>query len=543
MRLIDRFLTEHPFFSALLEHERRILSHYIELYRCPKGSYLVLPGELQEVLWVVVRGRLAEYSNSSPPTKNQEPSPQQENSQIKQNDETPANRHSETPKKEDTNEPLRYFMPGDIINAQALTEEFIAPNEILSLEDETQVIYISAFHLAKLAQQQPKIHRALRPLYSDEGYLMSGLPAPVWQQMGRIPPPHTRDFGKNWLQRKPLLRAYCSWHSSILTFLVLCAVNIWQFQKLNPYLSIALAVLSVLVLLCFVVQRYRCEYTLKRSLLHITERSLLGLSSKIKSYPLLSIRDVKRIPIPVLGRLFDWGGLRIYTHCGETVQIFPIDQLQKWQQTLQESLHAAHELQKQLQNRDGTEQRQKHHKLQPELIKEINYRNAEQEGKLPKSPHTLAIPLLPLFVLGLLALYYSFQSELLKIYLTIPSIAIGLLIVFQSLRWLRYSWRINEEFLLRQDHLLGHSCKIPIRDIQDVHLECLNILGFGSISLNINDQIIRLQNLKHPQNILDEIESLRQCNQNSSQAVWRHTLKPVFDNSVLYTLPGPVKFL
>ena len=530
MTLIEQFLTEHPFFCALLEHERRILAHYIELYRCPKGSYLVLPGELQEVLWVVVRGRLAEYSIDLPPQATQEA-----NAEVAA--DRPVLRGEDISEKPS---PLRYFFPGDLINVHALTEELIAPNEILSLEDETQVICMSAFHLAKLAQQQPKIHRALRPLYSDEGYLLSGLPAPVWRQMGSIPPPHTRDFGKNWLQRKPLLRTYCSYNSSILAFLFLCAANVWQFQKLREYPNIALGALSLLVLFFFVMQRYRCEYTLKHSLLHITERSFLGLNSKIKSYPLLSIREVRRIPIPLFGRLFDWGGLRIYTHCGEIVQIFPIDRVRKWQKALQEGLNAAHTLQRQLQNREGAEQRQKHHKLQPELIKEINYRNAEQEGKLQKSRHTLVIPLLPLFALGLLSLYYSFQSELLKIYLTIPLIAISGLIIFQSLRWLRYSWRISEEFLLRRDHILGHryDCKIPIRDIQDLHLEYLSILGFGTISLSINDQIIRLQNLRHPQNILDEIESLRQCAQNPAQIhVWAAAgpaLKPVFDASHSY---------
>lgn len=619
MRLIDHFLTEHPFFSALLEHERRILAHYIELYRCPKGSYLVLPGELQEVLWIVARGRLAEYAANSAgaqsPCANQKfrenPLPnyqgnsqgnfpenlqidlaqklnihaaqaaQAEQNQAAQNkndnrhkaetleaSKTKAENSQQTQSTQntksttDTRRPMRYFLPGDLINAQALTEELVAPNEILSLEDETQVICISAFHLAKLAQQQPKIHRALRPLYSDEGYLVSGLPAPVWRQMGSIAPPHTRDFGKNWLQRKPLLRAYCSWHSSILAFLVLGALNIWQFYRplAYPYGNIVLLAGSLLVLIFFVVQRYRCEYTLKRSLLHITERSLLGLSSKIKSYPLLSVREVKRIPIPLLGRLFDWGGLRICTHCGETVQIFPIDRVQKWQKALQEGLSGARELQKQLQNREGAEQRQKHHKLQPELIKEINYRNATQEGKLPKSRHTLAIPLLPLFALGLLALYYSVQSELYKIYLTIPLIAIGLLIAFQSLRWLRYSWRISEEFLLRRDHLLGpgYDYKILICDIRAAHLEYLSILGFGSISLNINGEIIRLQNLRHPQNILDEIESLRQCAQNSAQPdgapdeVWgdawgpalgsaqKSVFEPAFDASTVYhhAFPG-----
>ncbi|MEM9424028.1 MAG: hypothetical protein AAF975_04475, partial [Spirochaetota bacterium] len=317
MTLIDRFLAEHPFFCALLEHERRILAHYIELYRCARDSYLVLPNELQDVLWVVVRGSLAEYKIEYP----------SQNDAIAGEEEIEGG--EEKPPKEDLpqKELLRYFFPGDLINGSALTEELVTPNGIISLEDDTQVICMTTFHLAKLAQQQPKIHRALRPVYDSDGYLISGLPSPVWKQMSDIPPPHTRDFGKQWLRRKPLLRSHNSWLISIMTFFVLGFANIWQLQKLRwetiPFFNIALVLLSLFILIFTILQRYRNEYTLKRSLFHITERGLLGLSSKIKSYPLLSISKIERIQIPILTKLFHFGGLRVHTYHNEVVQIFP----------------------------------------------------------------------------------------------------------------------------------------------------------------------------------------------------------------------------
>ncbi len=510
MTLIDRFLSEHPFFCALLEHERRILSHYIELYRCDKGSYLVLPNELQEVLWIVVRGQLAEYKTYK--TETVAATLSTENQKIE---------YQET---ENAGEPaiakqlLRYFYPGDLINIHALTQEFVAPNEIVSLEDNTQVICMTTFHLAKLAQQQPRIHKALRPVYDPDGFLISGLPKPVWQQMNEIPPPHTRDLGKQWLQLKPLLRSHNSWANTIIAALMFSAANIWQMHKLHvqtiPFFNIALIIISLLIFIFIALQRYRNEYTLKRSLLHITERGILGLSSKIKSYPLLSISQVDLLPIPILPiltRLFHVGGLRIHTYHKEIIQIFSIDHVYKWQEILTNSLNEARQLQEQIHQSQTVKQFQKWHKLQPELIKEINYRNAELEGKLQCSLRALLLQTGPIVALVLTGLYYSFQSELIKIYLTVPLYSLVVILVFQILRWLRYTWRISEEFLFRHDNFLGgrHNHKIPIKDIQDVHLEYLHILGFGNISFRVNNQIIRLQNLKSPQNILDEIESLR----------------------------------
>ncbi|WGK68282.1 hypothetical protein P0082_07270 [Candidatus Haliotispira prima] len=570
MTLIDRFLAEHPFFCALLEHERRILVHYLELYRCPKDSYLVLPNELQEVLWIVVRGRLAEYSRKNGPdsdapsdlapahnvesdvqddmedngTDNGEGLSNRASAESNQAaTESYSDRHNNSPASEaemahpsephpseappsgaeaEAGQPLpeqkrllRYFFSGDLVNVHALTQELIAQNEIVSLEDETQVICITAFHLAKLAQQQPGIHRALRPVYNADGYLISGLPLPVWQQMNDVPPPHTRDLGKQWLQRRPLIRSYNSWHSSIVAFFVLVTANIWQFRELYwetvPLLNIILAFVSLPVLVVFIMRRYRCEYTLKHSLLHITERGLFGLSSKIKSYPLLSIREAELIIIPVITHLFQVGGLRIFTYPGEIIQIFPIDRVHKWLEVFQDSLRNARKLQEQMQYKETVSQFRKWNKLQVELIKDINYRSAEHEGKLPGSLRALMLQILPVFSLGLAALYYSLRSELLRIYLTVPLIALVLVMIFQLVRWLRYTWRINEECLFCQDNFLGHryNHKILIRDIRNVHLEYLNILGLGTISLMIDDRVIRLQNLKNPQSILDEIESLR----------------------------------
>ena len=551
MTLIDRFLAEHPFFCALFEHERRILAHYIELYRCPKNSYLVLPNELQEVLWIVVRGRLAEYSEkrarfqdktqkchyreacgqdsaSNPSTEDTSEETEAKKSGISHSNsdelqppataEIPANEDAEFSQKNKAL--LRYFYPGDLINVHALTEELIAQNEIISLEDDTQVLCMTAFHLAKLAQQQPKIHRALRPLYNVEGYLVSGLPMPVWQQMSEVPPPHTRNFGKQWLQRRSLLRSHNSWLNSIVASFVLGVMNIWQFSQLHweaiPFFNVILALFSLLTLGFVVMQRSRCEYTLKRSLLHITERDLLGLSSKIKSYPLLSISQVELLKIPVMTRFFQFGGLRLHTYNGEVVQIFPIDRVKKWLTVLQTSLKEARELQEQLQNSAQLKQFQKWHKLQPELIKEIDYRNDKLEGRLQRSLRALLIQTGPIALLALVGLLYSQKSELYKIYLTIPLIALGLLLIFQVMRWSRYSWRINEEFLFCSDKFLGYrgNRRIPIREIQDIRLEYLNILGFGTISLTVGAQLFRLQNLKHPQNILDEIESLRHSAKN-----------------------------
>ncbi len=579
MTLIDHFLAEHPFFCALLEHERRILSYYLELYRCPKGSYLVLPNELQEVLWLVVRGRLGEYAEETrmpaeqaekssaavsvvnpamdsgigPPRTQpcvDAPSDPPDSAAVAQGPDSPYAHRAAEPgpgetgsrsaneelsaeiERTGTNTPapetvtqkklLRYFFPGDLINVRALTQDLLAPNAIISREDDTQVICITAFHLSKLAQQQPKIHRALRPAYNEEGHLISGLPLPIWQQMAKVPPPHTRDLGRQWLQRKPLLHSYNSWYGALLAFFALGALNIWQFARLRwdafPLINLLLGVLSLLLLVLVVLQRYRCEYTLKRSLLHITERNLTGLSSRIKSYPLLSIRQLEPISLPLLSRIFGLGGLRILTQHGEIIQIFPIDRMQKWLTIFRQSLEDARKLQQQVQNRSALRQFQKWHKLQPELIKEINYRSAEPEGKLQRSLRALAIQVLPPAGLSAVGLFYSLRSELLKIYLTIPLLALGLLMLFQLLRWLRYSWRINEEFLLRQDNFLGHwrPRKIPIREIQNIHLEYLNILGFGTISLQFNEHTIRLQNLKNPQNILDEIESLRHSAKDSS---------------------------
>ena len=531
MNLIDRFLAEHPFFCALLEHERHILAHYIELYRCAKKSYLVLPKELQEVLWIVVRGRLAEYSvDNSPP-----PAEYAEYQEIKKElppekilerttnatdfDEEELERNS----KENFRHQkiLRYFLPGDLVNLNALTEELVAPNAIVSLEDDTQVICMTSFHLAKLAQQQPKIHQALRPLYNSEGYLISGLPMPIWQQMNEIPPPYTRDLGKQWLRRKPLLHSYNSWFNTNVVLFVLILANIWQFQKLYwqalPFFNIVLILASFLVFIWIFLQRYRHEYTLKHSLLHITERGLLGLSSRIKSYPLLNISQIELIPIPILTRLFQVGGLRLRTYHGEIAQLFPVDRVHKWLKIFKHSISEAQQLQEQIQHSNAIQQFQKWHKLQPELVKEINYRNVELEGKLQKSVKALLLQICPIFILFLIALYYSLQSELLKIYLVIPLYSLMLIMVVQLFCWLRYTWRINEDFLLRYDNFLGHryNYKIAIRKIQDVRLEYLNIFGFGTLLIGIQDQIIRLQNLNNPQNILDEIEALRHCTENS----------------------------
>ena len=145
--------------------------------------------------------------------------------------EIPANEDAEFSQKNKAL--LRYFYPGDLINVHALTEELIAQNEIISIEDDTQVLCMTAFHLAKLAQQQPKIHRALRPLYNVEGYLVSGLPMPVWQQMAKYHRRILATLANNGYNADPCCAATIAGLTASSHPFSWGVMNIWQFSQLH----------------------------------------------------------------------------------------------------------------------------------------------------------------------------------------------------------------------------------------------------------------------------------------------------------------------